>query len=571
MDSVAANPLRLLLVEDSENDAVLVLRALQRGGFSPDCTRVDSVEQLQTALESGHAWDLIITDHNLPGFDSGHCLRLVRERDPDIPVIIVSGSIGEEIAVSAMRNGAQDYILKDNLSRLAPAIDRELRDHEVRRQNRQAQEAITHLALHDSLTGLINRHGFETRLKKALTKAQRQRPSALLYIDLDQFKLVNDTCGHQAGDDLLRQLASLLQIPVREHDTLARLGGDEFGVLLDECTLEQAEQVAKRMLSIVNDFRYTWGEHNFRIGASIGLTLLDDPDLSLSDVMRHADMACYAAKDKGRNRIHLFRQDDRTLMARHSEMQSTARINEALEQDRFLLYYQEIHPLKPDTPGHCEILLRMLDPSGEVISPWAFIPAAERYNLMPTVDRKVLDLTLPRIRQLLREGQVPKGYRWFINLSGLTLGDDAFLAHVTERLREHAIPPEALGFEITETAVIANLGNAVRFIQRMRDLGCHVALDDFGTGLSSFSYLSNIPADYIKIDGGFVRDMHENEMHLAIVEAINRIGHVAGLRTIAEFVETEGVRQRLAQLGVDYAQGYGIARPRPLPHIARQP
>jgi diguanylate cyclase (GGDEF)-like protein len=556
--------LRLLLVEDSEDDALLLLRELRQGGFQPDHHRVQSIAMLRRALSESPGWDIVITDHNLPGFDSGTSLKVIQETAPDTPVIIVSGNIGEEAAVEAMRNGARDYILKENLSRLAPAVARELRENSVRRQHRQAQATIAHLAVHDALTNLVNRREFDSRLKLALQNTLPAQAGALIYIDLDQFKVVNDTCGHEAGDDLLRQLSRLLQGPVRDCDTLARLGGDEFGVLVQDCTPEQAEAVAWRMLNLINEFRYVWEDKIFRVGASIGLVLLDDPHATPSEVMRKADMACYAAKDQGRNRIHMFRDDDLALRNSHTQMQWVSRINDCLENDGLLLRCQEIRPLAADGPGHYEILIRMKEDDGGLITPGAFIPAAERYNLMPDIDRRVISSALAMIRSKINRDAIIRGSRWFINLSGLTVGQEHFHDFVTRQLEHHGIPPGMIGFEITETAVIGNLATAIRFIQAVRNMGCHVALDDFGTGLSSFAYLKSIPADYLKIDGGFVRDMLENSMHHAIVDAINRVGHVAGLKTVAEFVESEVIRLELETLGVDYGQGYGISSPGPM-------
>jgi diguanylate cyclase (GGDEF)-like protein len=557
-------PLRILLVEDSEDDAALLLRELRKGGYDPDCRLVDSGSDFESALLSKN-WDIVITDHNLPGYSSQATLAAVKHSGLDIPVIIVSGSIGEEIAVAAMKNGAHDYIMKSNLARLVPAVEREMRETQNRHAHRRAQETLRHLALHDPLTGLTNRHEFETRLGQALYKVDHGAQHALLYIDLDQFKIINDTCGHEAGDELLRQLAIVLREPIREVDTLARLGGDEFGVLLLHCSLDHAQEAADRTLKNIKDFRYVWCDKTFSIGASIGLVMLSERNQTSSDVLRMADMACYAAKDKGRNRIHVYRADDSDLLQRHGEMEWVARINQALEEDRFVLYSQCIAPLGQNSGRHCEFLLRMRDDHEEHILPGAFIPAAERYDLMPKLDRWVVRNAFEYLAKRKEDVNGGISESHFINLSGATLSDDNFTAYVTEQLQVHGLPPEMIGFEITETAVISNLSSAIDFIARVRYLGCRIALDDCGAGLSSFSYLKAIPADYLKIDGGFVRDILEDPMDHAIVDAINRIGHVAGLKTIAEYVESEAIRQRLAEIGVDYAQGFAIERPARLP------
>jgi diguanylate cyclase (GGDEF)-like protein len=555
-----ATLLRVLLVEDSEDDAELLVRQLRKGGYDPEFQRVDTGADLEAAL-AHDAWDIIITDHNLPGYSSDAVLATIKRTQLDIPVIIVSGSIGESIAVEAMKNGAHDYIMKDNLARLVPAITRELRETRNRHAHRLAQETIEHLAYHDPLTGLANRHEFEGRLQSALRTVGGGVQHALLYMDLDQFKIINDTCGHEAGDELLRQLALLLREPIRDADTLARLGGDEFGVLLQQCTIDHALQIAERMLHLIRDFRYVWKDKTFAIGASTGLVMLEDRSQTLSDVLRIADMACYAAKDKGRNRVHVYRADDAELLQRHGEMQWVARINRAIEDNRFALFHQSIIPLGASHGRHCEFLLRMLDNDGKYIMPGAFVPAAERYSLMPALDRWVVRNAFDYLAQCLASKSSDTAEMNFINLSGATIGDDQFAAYVTDQLQTHHLPASLIGFEITETAVIANLSSAIHFIDKVKQLGCRVALDDFGAGLSSFSYLKTIRADYLKIDGGFIKDMLDDPMDHAIVEAINNIGHVVGLKTIAELVESEAIKQRLIEIGVDYAQGYFIHRP----------
>jgi diguanylate cyclase (GGDEF)-like protein len=402
-------------------------------------------------------------------------------------------------------------------------------------------------------------------VKHAVESVHHGGQHALLYLDLDQFKIINDTCGHTAGDELLRQLAVLLKQPIRDNDTLARLGGDEFGVLLARCSLEHAQSVAERMLQLIRDFRFTWLERTFNIGASIGLVMIADGAQTLTDLLRAADMACYAAKDKGRNRIHVYHPGDAELARRHGEMEWVARLNEALAHDWFELHYQRIIALTPAQASvtHQEFLLRLRDADHGLILPGAFIPAAERYNLMPQLDRWVVRHALGYLAaQRTRGGGYPG--MCFINLSGATVSDDDFFRDVRELLRAHGVPPDNICFEITETAAIANLASAIDFIEQAKALGCRIALDDFGAGLSSFSYLKTIPADFLKIDGSFVADMLRDPMDSAIVEAIHRIARVAGLQTIAEFVESDAIRHRLVEIGVDYAQGYGIHPPEAL-------
>lgn len=550
-----STPLRVLLVEDCEDDAALLLRELRKAGYAPEYRRVDNGPDLEAALAE-QSWDVVICDHNLPAYDATAALAAIKHSGLDVPVIIVSGSIGEEIAVDAMKSGAHDYVMKGNLTRLVPAIERELRETQVRHAHRLAQASIQHLAYHDPLTGLANRIAFELCLKRALSELGHGERHALLYIDLDQFKVVNDTSGHEAGDELLRQLAVLLREPIRDSDTLARLGGDEFGMLLTHCSLAHALQVAERLLRLVSKFRFAWQNKNFLLGASIGLVMLEDASQSLSEVLRMADMACYAAKDKGRNRVHLFRSEDQELLQRQGEMQWLGRLNQALEEGRFELLRQRIEPLNGHGQRHYEFLLRLIGNNGQHILPGAFIPAAERYGLMSNLDRWVVR---EAFAQLARMDVSETMY--FINLSGATLSEEEFTPYVVKELRAWGLNATRIGFEITETAVISNLKSAVRFIEQVKNLGCQVALDDFGAGLSSFAYLKTIPADYLKIDGGFIKDMLSDRMNHAIVESVNYIGHVAKLQTIAEFVESPAVRQRLSEIGIDYAQGFDIHRP----------
>ena len=553
--------LRVLIVEDSEDDALLITRELQKGGLVPDYRRVDTAATLQTALDDA-AWDIVITDHNLPGFGSEAAIMQVRQAGYDLPIIIVSGSIGEDVAVAAMKSGAHDYIMKGNLSRLVPAVERELREAKNRHQHRDAQEMIQYLAFHDALTGLCNRAEFERRLVNALKSARVDNQHAVFYLDLDQFKIVNDTCGHVAGDELLKQIALMLKGPVRDSDTLARLGGDEFGVLLERCSLEHAIEVAERMLSLIKEFRFAWADKTFSIGASIGLVMLDSPNQTHTELLRAADMACYAAKDKGRGRVQIYHPDDVELVQRRGEMEWVSRLNNALQDDEFVLHKQCIVALDGNVTGpSCEFLIRLKGRGGKLILPGAFIPAAERYNLMPKLDRWVLTHVFEHLAKQFYTQRAKANSIYFINLSGATLGDDGYLKFVRDALTRTGLPPQAICFEITETAAIGNLTNALSFIQNVRALGCKVALDDFGSGLSSFSYLKTLAADYLKIDGAFVRDMLVDPMDAAIVQAINSIGHVAGMKTIAEFVEHADIRTELAKIGVDYAQGFAIHRP----------
>ena len=438
-------------------------------------------------------------------------------------------------------------------------------------EERQLQNQLAHQAAHDGLTGLVNRSEFRRRMNQALGSVDAAgHTHALLYLDLDQFKIVNDTCGHLAGDELLRQLSLLLQQNIRDADTLARLGGDEFAVLLIDCSVMQARQVAEGLLDTVNSFRFVWEENSFDVGASIGLVPIDAASLGEASLMSAADVACYAAKDHGRNRIHEYQSGDSDLAMRHGEMQWISRITQALEEDRLILYGQEVRRVSPrggQQERRYELLVRLRDRDGNIVPPGAFIPAAERYNMMPTIDRWVVRKAFSFYRAVARSGRPVQDLCFAINLSGSSLGDEYLLSYVQQGLEEFGVPPGAICFEITETAAITNLTTAVRFMQELKQTGCGFALDDFGSGLSSFGYLKNLPVDYLKIDGSFVKDMVDDPIDHAMVEAINQIGHVMGIQTIAEFVENEEILECLRAVGVDYVQGYGVHCPEPLADI----
>ncbi len=420
-------------------------------------------------------------------------------------------------------------------------------------------------ATHDPLTGLANRREFERRVELALGGAQRDgKTHSLLYLDLDYFKIVNDTCGHIAGDRLLCQLSALFQAKVRHSDLVARLGGDEFGVLLDHCPQEQGLLVAENLRSAVREFRFTWKERRFEVAVSIGFVLINPHSSSLSELMSAADVACYTAKETG-NRVHVYQESSDESLRRRREMDWASRISGALERNEFELYYQSILDLalpKGVRPHHHEILLRLRDDHGRMVPPDSFIPAAERYRLMPQIDRWVVRQVAQFQRRLLQLGQVPP--LCAVNLSGTSISDEGMLEFIQDQLRDAGLSGARWCFEITETAAIGNLARASLFMQQLRALGCSFALDDFGIGLSSFSYLRNLPVDYLKIDGSFVRDILDDNVDCAMVEAINQIGHLMGLKTIAEYAENTDIILKLQTMRIDYAQGYGINLPSPL-------
>ena len=432
------------------------------------------------------------------------------------------------------------------------------------------------LASRDPLTGLLNRREFESRLQFVLGSARAgERTHALLYLDLDQFKIVNDTCGHVAGDELLKQLAGHLQKEIRASDMLARLGGDEFGVILEDCSIEKAKQIADLLRQFVKNFRFMWEKRAFEIGVSIGLVPISRDSGSLTEVLSAADSACYIAKDRGRNRIHLYQPDDRAFAQRRGEMQWVHRLRQGLENNSFGLYCQAIIPLrdKARQPSRFhEVLVRVQDE--DLVLPAAFIPAAERYHLMPSIDRWVIRtvfLMLEKHQARIGNGGNTGAALFAINLSGQSLGDEQFLEFVMQQFAQHRVDPHSICFEITETAAIGNLTRARDFIARFKHMGCRFALDDFGSGLSSFSYLKNLSVDYLKIAGDFVESMLDDPLHCAMVEAINQVGHVMGLVTIAESVESPALIDKLREIGVDHAQGLGIDTPKPLHQVLQLP
>lgn len=431
----------------------------------------------------------------------------------------------------------------------------------------EATRKISYQATHDGLTGLINRDEFENRLKKAVTSAREEgQQHALCFLDLDQFKVVNDTSGHVAGDELLRQIAALLGGHLRESDTLARLGGDEFAILIENCSVELAMHKSEEILGMVEDYRFPWEDKIFTIGVSIGITMIDQKTTSHVDVLRFADIACYAAKEAGRNRMHVYQSSDEGIAQRSGEMLWAPRITEGLEKKRFCLFVQEIKPtdLQRDF-SHFEVLIRYRDEDGSLVPPGAFMPVAERYNLVQRVDSWVVGQVFDWLKR--NEGKCPAEMRLSVNLSGQSLGDESFVNYVTGLLNEGIVSPERLQFEVTETTAIANLQHANHFIKTVREYGCGFSLDDFGSGLSSFGYLKNLDVDTLKIDGMFVRDILEDPIDAAMVDAINNIGHVMGMSTVAEFVENEQIAVKLFEMGVDFVQGYGIGRPIPIDDI----
>lgn len=437
---------------------------------------------------------------------------------------------------------------------------------------REVMRRLDYQARHDALTGLLNRPAFEACLEDQLRSARtHQTRHTLCYLDLDQFKIINDTRGHTAGDELLRQIAALLLHLVPERDIVARLGGDEFGILMVDRDIEEGRTLAAEIGRALASFRFYWDESTFSLSASLGLVEVSEASESTRLILQQADAACYVVKDTGRNQVRVFRAEDEDLRDRVGELHWVSSIPDAIEQGRFELWGQPVRTLADDTDAYLEVLLRLRDSDGRLVRPDTFIPAAERYDLMGQVDRWVVSRTLAYMKQLQDAGcrALPV---MGINISGSSLNNDAFLAFLQESVSKSGLPGDRLCFEITETAAVRHLQRTARLMTEMRRTGCRFALDDFGSGLSSFSYLKHLPVDYLKIDGDFVRDINTDPVDLAMVRAIHEVGQILGLTTIAEHVEDDAIRARLAEVGVTHGQGYGLARPEPLvgPDAIRQ-
>ncbi len=546
---------RVLVVEDSATTAVMITEFLRQQGYHVQESR-SGEEGLRVARRFRP--DIILMDCLMPGIDGLEACRRLR-RDPvteDVPVLIITALNDEQAAQEAIDAGASDFITKPIFM---PVLRQRLRQMELSRERHQQ---VRYLAYHDSLTGLPNRTSFHNRLDRMLASCRdADAEHVLMYLDLDQFKVVNDTRGHQAGDELLVQLGRILAQQVRDEDLLARLGGDEFGVLLERCQLEDGLRVADSLIEAVRDFAFFWEDQTFLLGVSIGVVSVTRKWVTAAELLSAADTACYAAKAAGRDRYQVYSENDGFIRRQAAEIHLVPEISHALENDRFVLYRQRIQPIDSHRtePAHYEVLVRMLSADGEHLSPGGFIPAAERYQLMGRLDRWVIRHSF----QFIAEQEGALSSRYSINLSGGSLVDEDLAGFVETQLRNFAIDPARVCFEITETATIRNMERAVEFVNTVRSLGCRFALDDFGAGLASFAYLKALPVDFLKIDGGFVKDLLEDRFDAAMVQAIQQVGETMGIRTIAEFVENDAILERLRQIGVNYAQGFGIHRPEP--------
>ncbi len=474
-------------------------------------------------------------------------------------VIALFFALGYEITVNTDALARADFMnqnLNERLHKHSTSLESEIKER---------TKELQHLAVHDTITGLYNRYEFEKRLSFALKYSSKAAGQSIMcYVDLDQFKIVNDTCGHSVGDELLKHISLILQKGVGEKDIVARLGGDEFGILFLGKSQEEVVKMANKILRSIKEYRFSHDGKVFVVGASMGMVPIERECCSLVDIISAADAACYEAKEKGRNCIHIATRDNQKMQERRGEMQWLAKLTEALEKERFQLYVQPIRSLlnTANSIAHYEVLIRLEDEDGKIISPMAFIPPAERYGVMNRIDRWVIESVFKAYVELQKNSATL--FRFSINLSGTSLNDESLGFYIEKLFKTYHVPYQAICFEVTETAAVSHLNVALKFIKRMRSLGCKFSLDDFGSGLSSFSYLQNFPVDYLKVDGAFVSDIDVNPVNRAMVNSINEISHVMGMKTICEYVESESIEKVLKEMDVDYAQGYYYAKPKPI-------
>ncbi|XHS77236.1 EAL domain-containing protein [Burkholderiaceae bacterium UC74_6] len=590
---------RVLLVDDTPTNLDVLQGLLEPLGL--ELSTANSGERALQVVQRLTP-DLILLDIMMPGIDGIEVCRRLKAAPAtaDIPVIFVTGA-GDNVDAGFAAGGV-DYLVKpvranDLRARVSAHLERgwllrELAERnasleEARRtlerrveertrelsvansnlhnevqERRVAEDRLNFLARHDFLTRLMNRPALESSLAQLLA-AGGQRSHCLIHLDLDRFKVVNDICGHVAGDELLREISELLRRELQPLDLLARMSGDEFTLVLVDADLARGRNVAERLRKAVEAFRFSWQNQVFTQTTSVGLTSVASTHGGVQELLGQADAACFAAKEEGRNRVHVYDERIIDIQSRRAQLALAPRLTEALEKDSFELFSQRILRLDaPEVGEHYELLLRMRDAEGQLIEPADFIPAAERLGMMPQVDRWVVR----RVFRFYRENpeQLLRLDRATVNLSGQSLCDPAFDAFVADQLAEGGLPADKLCFEITETAAITNLQSSVRFMHKFRRAGVRFALDDFGAGVSSFAYLKTLPVDFLKIDGMFVKDIAENPVDRAMVRAINEIGQVMGRQTVAEFAETDEIVEILRQIGVNYAQGFGVARPQAL-------
>ncbi|MBI3609407.1 MAG: EAL domain-containing protein [Nitrospirae bacterium] len=554
--------LRVLIVEDSKDDAALLVRELERGGYKPEFKQVDTAASMSDALDQ-QTWDVVLADYSLPQFDGPSALALLQGKGFDLPFIIVSGSVGEDIAVAVMRAGAHDYIMKNNLSRLIPAVERELKEAAERREHRKAEETIRYLAYYDGLTNLPNRSLLQDRLQQAILTAQRDnKPLALLLMDLDHFKEINDTLGHHCGDLLLQQVGLRLRHVLRESDTAARLGGDEFAMLLPLAASEHAMLVAQKVFKAMEAPFIVEGL-TMNVEASIGITIYPDHGANPEGLMQRADVAMYEAKQKGSGCVIYDSAHDRHS---HRRLTLMGELRHAIDDGQLFLHYQPKISLQTGRVIGVEALVRWLHPQHGMIPPVQFIAPAEQTGLIKPLTLWVLNTALGQCRTWRRTGlELPVS----VNLSARNLHDPQLPDQVAGLLQSNGVPPAGLALEITESIIMADPAHALETLLRLSKMGIQISLDDFGTGYSSLGYLKKLPVHEIKIDKSFVTDMVRDESDEMIVRSTIDLGHNLGRRVVAEGVEQQATWERLTALGCDAAQGYYMGRPIPAAELTR--
>lgn len=551
--------LRLLMIEDNPDDEALVLRAIRKGGFNVEHVRVDNSKELLAVLRN-RDWDIVLSDYQMPEFNGLAALKIVKDRNKDLPFIIVSGTIGEEVAVEAMRNGAQDYLMKDNLARLVPAIRRELVDADERRALREAQQTLRHQAYHDVLTGLPNRWLLRDRMEQALKYVrQKQTGLAVMFLDLDRFKNLNDTLGHMSGDYLLRAVSERLSLILNDRDTLARLGGDDFVVLLlDIQSTEQAAEAAELLLTALHE-PFVLDDKKMYLGASIGVAMSPGNGDEFDVLIKNAESAMYYAKDQGRNNYQFFSEEIRAVTANRFAIESELR--GAIRASELCLYYQPQFTLPGGQITGLEALVRWVHPEHGMTEPDKFIPVAEESGLIIPLGEWVLRQAAKDCFTMRNAGCVLK--RLAINLSAQQLYHQDTLDMLQDLVGQGDFGTDALEIEITESGIMQDPEQAVANLNSIRSMGIGIAIDDFGTGYSSLAYLKRFPIDILKIDRSFIRDIILDKDDTTIVKTILAMAQALNLRVIAEGVETQEQYDFLAELGCVEGQGYLFARPMP--------
>lgn len=554
--------LNVLIADDCEDDALLLVRELRKSGYEPQFERVETRAGMEQALEQRH-WQLIITDHTMPGFNSTDVLEMVKRSGLDVPVIIVSGTIGEEVAVHAMKTGAHDYIMKDSLARLIPAIERELRDTETRRARNQAEQALSHMAYHDSLTNLVNRSMLHDRLEQALVRARRDDTLlALLFIDLDRFKIINDTFGHTTGDMLLQSAAERLRSCARRNDIISRYGSDEFVVVMEN--LESRNEAAAVAQDIIDAMLKPFhiNRHEMYIGSSIGIVFSRDCDGRGEMLIRKADVAMFRAKNLGRNKYQFYVAEMGDESESRNQLEQS--LYQALGRNEFELFYQAQVHIETGQLRGAEVLLRWQHPTLGLISPVQFIDLLEETGLVLPVGEWVMRTAAQQWCEWLRSGIISEEHIVSVNISSYQFKGADLVFSVGSILADTDLPPHMLDLEITEGTLMEDTQLSQQILQTLKEMGVNLSIDDFGTGYSSLSYLKKFPIDYLKIDQSFVRDLINNSDDAVIATAIIGLSHNLDMKVIAEGVENLEVLQFLAEQKCDIYQGYHYSRPVPL-------